>query len=92
MPAAAALKAIPWKRILAVAQVVITRFADDIPKKDRQRLTTLVRKSKGDPRRLTVAERREIVRIVRQVDVAKLGREVGGLLALARSGRLLRRG
>ncbi len=32
------------------------------------------------------------VQIVRQVDVAKLGREVAAMLALARSGRLLRRG
>ncbi|HEV2062812.1 MAG TPA: hypothetical protein VGR12_08180 [Solirubrobacteraceae bacterium] len=92
MPAAATLRALPWKRILAVARVVLERFADDIPKPDRQRLATLLRKSKGDPRRLTTAERREVVAIVRQVDVVKLGREVTAMLALARSGRLLRRG
>ena len=92
MPAAAALRALPWKRILAVARIVLDRFADDIPKRDRSRLAALLRKSKGDPRRLTVDERREVVRIVRQVDVAKLGREVAGTLALARSGRLLKRG
>ena len=88
----APLRALPWGRIFAVARVVLERFSEDIPKKDRQRLGSLLRKSKGDPRRLTVAERREVVRIVRQVDVAKLGREVGALLALARSGRLLKRG
>jgi ribosomal 50S subunit-associated protein YjgA (DUF615 family) len=87
-----AVRALPWGRILAVARVVLERFTDDIPKKDRQRLTTLVRKSKGDPRRLTTAERREMVAILRQVDVAKLGRDVTAMLALARSGRLLRRG
>ncbi len=87
-----AVRALPWARILGIARVVLERFSEDIPKKDRNRLATLLRKSKGDPRRLTVAERREIVRIVRQVDVLKLGREVGALLALARSGRLLKRG
>ncbi len=87
----APVRALPWGRILAVARVVLDRFTDDIPKKDRTRLRTLLRKSKGDPRRLTTAERREIVQILRQVDVAKLGREVSALLALARSGRLLRR-
>ncbi len=86
-----ALRAVPWGRVLAVARVVLDRFTDDIPKKDRARLTALVRKSKGDPRRLTTAERRELVQILRQLDVAKLGREVAALLALARSGRLLRR-
>ena len=92
MPPAVALRALPWKRILAVARVVLERFAEDIPKKDRKRLATLLRKSKGDPRRLTTAERSEIVAIVRQVDVAKLGRDVTAMLALARTGRLLRRG
>ena len=92
MPAGAALRALPWKRILAVGRVVLERFADDIPKQDRRRLGLLLRKSKGDPRRLTTAERSELVAIVRQVDVAKLGREVAAMLALARSGRLLRRG
>lgn len=92
MPAGAALRALPWKRILAVARVALDRFSEDIPKKDRQRLGVLLRKSKGDPRRLTIAERSELVAIVRQVDVAKLGREVAAMLALARGGRLLRRG
>ena len=86
-----AVRAIPWARVFAVARVVLDRFSEDIPKKDRNRLSALLRKSKGDPRRLTAAERREIVRIVRQVDVVKLGRDVGALLALARSGRLLKR-
>ncbi len=86
-----ALRAVPWGRVLAVARVVLERFQDDIPKRDRDRLTGLVRKSKGDPRRLTIAERRELVQVLRQLDVAKLGREVAALLALARSGRLLRR-
>ena len=75
-----------------MARIAVERFSDDIPKKDRARLTALVRKSKGDPRRLTTAERRELVRILRQVDVVKLGREVAGILALAKSGRLLKRG
>ena len=88
---AAALKALPWKRILAVARVVLERFSEYIPKKDRTRLAALLRKSKGDPRRLTTPERREMVQILRQLDVAKLGREIAAMLALARSGRLLKR-
>ena len=88
----APLRALPWGRIFAVARVVLERFSEDIPKKERRRLATLLRKSKGDPRKLTTAERREVVAIVRQVDVGKLGREVAAMLALARSGRLLRRG
>ena len=89
MPSVA--RAIPWARVFAVAGIVVDRVGADIPTKDRKRVATLLRESKGDPRRLTAAERREIVRIVRQVDVAKLGRDVAATLALAKSGRLLKR-
>ncbi len=87
----APVRALPWGRIFALARVALERFTDDIPKKDRTRLAALLRKSKGDPRRLTTPERREMVQILRQLDVAKLGREIAAMLALARSGRLLKR-
>ena len=87
----APLRALPWGRILRTAQRVLERWSEDVPRRDRERLRTLVRKSKGDPRRLTADERREVVRILRQVDVARLGRDVAAELALARSGRLLKR-
>ena len=90
MASAGGLRALPWKRIIAVAQVVLKRVGDDIPAKDRKRLNALVRRSKGDPRNLTPAERTEMVAILRKVDVKKLGAEVASLLAMARSGRLLR--
>ena len=85
-------RAIKWGAILRVAQIVLGRFAEDLQKKDRERLASLVKKAKGNPRRLTGDERREVVRVLRQVDVAKLGRDVARELALARSGRLLKRG
>lgn len=87
----APLRALPWTHILRGAQRVLERFSDDIPRRDRERLRALVRKSKGDPRRLTADERRELVRILRQLDVARLGRELAAELAAARSGRLLKR-
>ena len=62
------VRAFPWARILAVAQSSSNGSRDDIPKKDRSGSTASSRKSKGDPRALTAAERSEIVRILRQVD------------------------
>ena len=82
-------RAIPWARVLAVAQVVAARVGEDISGKDRKKLTELVRKSKGNPRNLSPAERREILRILRQVDYAKLGRDV---MAAAAAAKLLKRG
>ena len=88
MAAASGLRALPWKRLIALAQLVLTRLGDDVPPRERKRLAALVRRSKGDPRRLTADERREILRILRMVDVAKLSRE---LAALGATSRLLKR-
>ncbi len=89
--AGSALRALPWARILAYGRVVLDRFSEDIPKKDRDRLGRLVRKSKGDPRRLTAAERTELVAILRRLDLARLGKDLAGAAAVARTARLLKR-
>ena len=80
----AAVRALPWTRILAIARVVLDRLGDDIPKKDRQQLAKLLRKSKGDPRKLNAAERHEIFAIIRKIDLARLGRDVAGVAATAK--------
>ena len=88
MAAAKSVRGLPWARILLIGRVVIERLTDDISPKGRKRLTILLRKSKGDPRKLTADDRREILAILRQVDTKKLS------TALARdlgARRLLRR-
>jgi len=91
VPRVAAVRALPWARIYAIARVVFERLGDDIPKKDRQRLGRLLKKSKGDPRNLTAIERREILEILRKVDVARLGKELAAVAALSRTAKLLKR-
>ena len=66
--------------MLEVATVAVNRFRDDVPPSDRRRLNQLVRKSKGDPRRLTASERREMLAIIKRIDVQRLGRDVTGLV------------
>lgn len=90
--AGAAVRAIPWARVLLVARTVLDRFGEDIPKRDRQRLTALLRKSKGDPRRLSARERHEIWEILRQLDLTKLGKDLAGVAALAKGTKLLKPG
>ena len=86
---APAARAIPWKRILAFAQVVLNRVTEDIPKRDRERLRKILAKSKGDPRNITPSERQDLLRILRQLDLQKLGRE---LTAVGLTAKLLKRG
>ena len=79
-PKAGSLKTIPWRLVLEVATVAANRFRDDVPPGDRQRLTKLVRKSKGDPRRLTASERSELLAIIKRIDVQRLTRDVSGVV------------
>jgi hypothetical protein len=88
VPAASAVRALPWARILVLARIVVTRLGEDVPPRDRERLAAVLKASKGDPRRLTAAERRDVLRILRQVDVARLSREIA---AVGATGKLLRR-
>jgi transposase len=77
-------RAIPWARVFAIARIVADRVGEDVPQKDRKRVAALLKVSKGDPRKLTANERRELLRILRQVDYGKLGREVAAAAAAAR--------
>ena len=86
-----AVRAVPWKTVINVARVVVECLGEDLSAKDRRRLTELLRRSKGDPRSLTPGERQEMLAIVRQVDLRKLGTRVSGQVAMSRSGRLLGR-
>jgi hypothetical protein len=85
------LKAIPWRLVLEVATVVVNRFRDDLPPAERRKLTALVRKSKGDPRRLTGAERRQMLELLKRIDASKLGRDVSALVGANRLRRRLKR-
>jgi hypothetical protein len=91
LPSAAGVKAIPWRLVLEVATVVVTRFRDDLPPAQRRKLTALVRKSKGDPRKLTAVERRQVLDLLRSVDAARLGRDVTAIVGANKLRRRLRR-
>ena len=77
-------RAIPRARVFAVARIVVDRVGEDVPQKDRKRVAELLRESKGDPRKLTANERRELLRILRQIDYRKLGTQVAATAAAAK--------
>ncbi len=83
-------RVIPWRLVLEVATVAVNRFRDDLEPRDRTRLTDLVRRSKGDPRRLTASERREMMAIIKRIDVQRLGRDVSAVVGARQLRRRLR--
>jgi len=85
------VRRVPWVLVLSLGKVLWDRFRTDVQPKDRQELGRLVRKSKGDPRRLTARERDELLRIVKGVKVAQLRDDVVDQVAPFGTKRLLRR-
>ena len=57
-------KRVPWKRLIAVATVVYERGKDNLTQAERRELGTLLKKTKGDPRKLSAKERSRIRNLV----------------------------
>jgi hypothetical protein len=79
-----------WLRILAIAQLALTakRHLELLEPDERTRLARLVRESKGRPKRnLSANEREEMLRLVRKLEPAKLGRSAATAIARGRRPR-----
>ncbi len=80
------VKAVPWAVVIAATAEVIRAARDhwgDLPKRDRDRLQELLRKTKGRPDRLTQSERDELFGLARRLDAAGFVKRVAPLLAAA---------
>ena len=77
------MKGLPWL-VLLQAGVVLGKRWSAMSGKDRARLASLVRQSRGRVSNLSVKERVELRRLSRKLDVRGAGRE---LLPLIRGGR-----
>ena len=55
---------IPWAKLIAAATFVYERAKDNLTEAERRDLGRIIRKSKGDPRKLTVKERERIRTLV----------------------------
>jgi hypothetical protein len=80
------VKALPWATMLQ-AVVVVGRRWTALSKKDRARLTGLVRESRGRLGNLSARERSELRRLAGKLDVRRMGRELLPVLRAGRRGR-----
>jgi len=85
------VKALPWA-VLLQALAVIGRHWRSLPKKDRERLSGLVRDSGGRLDRLSTGERAELRKLAGKLDLKGIGIELTGLARGGRSRRRRRRG
>jgi len=79
----ATVRAVPWAIVVGVT-VEVVRAAkahwDDLPRRDRDRLQDLLRKSRGRPDKLTQSERDELFGLARRLDAAGFAKRVAPLL------------
>lgn len=86
MPALTRLRALPWLALFEVFRTLQGHLAENLSAADRRRVSDIVRKSKGDPRRVSARDREELRRIAGKLNLATLARD------LAPSATRLRRG
>jgi hypothetical protein len=81
------LKMLPWLLLFEAAQVLRSHLIENLPSEDRKRVVEVVRRSKGDPRKVTAQEREDLRRIAAGLDLLSLGSHM-----LPIFGRATRRG
>ena len=84
---------VAWAFLVVEALMVARRHWGNIHPHSRARARDLVAKSKGRPGNLTSNERRELVRIAREVDLSTLARDLADVASPVRlpGGRRRRR-
>lgn len=55
---------IPWTKLIAAGTFVYERSKDNLTQAERRELGTLLKKTKGDPRRLNAKERSRVRNLV----------------------------
>jgi len=84
--------AVPWVRLMR-GGVLISRRWSALSGKERARLASLLRESRGSVRNLKRRQRMQLRKLVRKLDLRGLGRELAPLVrGESRRGRRARRG
>lgn len=65
-PLARLTRRIPWVRVYFAARWLYERGKNNLTEAERRELGQILRKSKGDPRKLTVTERERVRGIVKK--------------------------
>jgi hypothetical protein len=82
----ARLRAVPWA-LLAQAGVVVGRRWTALSGKERARLASLLRSSRGRMSNLSLRERNELRKLVSKLDLKGAGRELRPLVRGGKRGR-----
>jgi hypothetical protein len=76
VPALARFRRVPWLLVFELARVTWTHFGENVSERDRKRVAAILRRTKGDPRKLTMKEKLDLRNIGRRLNLAQLGRDL----------------
>jgi hypothetical protein len=76
VPALARFRRVPWLLVFELARVTWTHFSENVSERDRRRVAAILRRTKGDPRKLTMKEKLDLRNIGRRLNLAQLGRDL----------------
>jgi hypothetical protein len=83
-------RTVPWTRLVDIARAapLLKEHWDKLAASERRELQRLIGKSKGKPSNLTLVERATVRRLVRKLELGRLGRD---LARVVRTGRARKR-
>jgi hypothetical protein len=87
MPRLSRLGPLRWLALFDLARTAWSHFDEHLAPKDRSRLAEIVRRTRGDVRRLTPRDRDDLRAIARRLELARLGRDLLPHVGRARRGR-----
>jgi hypothetical protein len=70
------IRAVPWLLFFELARGVHSHVMDTLTPAERRRVTEILRKSRGNPMKVTPRERDELRRIAGNLDVKRLARDL----------------
>jgi hypothetical protein len=68
----ASLRRIPWLMLFELARMTHGHVMDATSAADRRKVMALVKRSKGDPRKLTDADKADLKKIAAKIDVKQI--------------------
>ena len=81
------VRAVPWLLLFEVARGLRSHVMDTLSPADRRRVAEILRKSHGNPTRITPRERDELRRLAGKLDLRRLAQDLAPRVAGARRGR-----
>jgi hypothetical protein len=76
VPRLARLRSVSWFAVYDVARTTWAHFSDNVSERDRKRVAAIIKRTKGDPRQLTVKEKADLRAIGRRLKLGQLGRDL----------------